>query len=159
QSGFATVAANSFAEHNMQKLINHPSNAVVESLEGFELAYADFLRVHYAPHFVYRADAPVRGKVALVSGSGSGHDPLNIGYVGAGMLDAACPGKIFTSPTPDQYLAATHAVHSGAGVLYVVKNYMGGVLNIEMAMEIVADEGVPVASVLIHDDVAVDKSS
>jgi dihydroxyacetone kinase-like protein len=143
----------------MHKLINHPSNAVVESLEGFALAYADFLRVQYSPNIVYRADAPVSGKVAVISGSGSGHEPLNIGYVGPGMLDAACPGKIFTSPTPDQYLAATHAVHSGAGVLYVIKNYMGGVLNTEMAMEMIAEEGIAVASVLINDDVAVDKSS
>ena len=98
-------------------------------------------------------------KVAVVSGSGSGHEPMNIGYVGPGMLDAACPGAIFTSPTPYQYLAATRAVYSGAGVLYVVKNYMGGVLNMEMAMEMASDEGIKVASVLIHDDVAVDQDA
>jgi len=140
----------------MRKLINHPSNAAIESLEGFELAYGQLVRVHYSPNFIYRKDAPVQNKVALVSGSGSGHEPLNSGYVGKGMLDACCPGAIFTSPTPVQYLAATNAVHSGAGVLYVVKNYMGGVLNMDMAMELAIEEGIDVASVLIHDDVAVD---
>lgn len=140
----------------MHKLINHPSNAAIESLEGFELAYGHLLRVHYSPNYICRKDAPIAGKVAVVSGSGSGHEPLNIGYVGPGMLDAACPGAIFTSPTPYQYLAATRAVQGGAGVLYVVKNYMGGVLNMEMAMEMAAEEGIEVASVLIHDDVAID---
>ena len=142
----------------MQKLINHPSNAAVESLEGFELTYAKFLCVHYSPHFVYRNDAPVAGKVAIISGSGSGHEPLNIGYVGRGMLDAACPGKIFTSPTPDQYVAATHAVHGGAGALYVIKNYTGGRLNMEMAIEMAQEDGIEITSVLINDDVAVDKN-
>jgi dihydroxyacetone kinase-like protein len=143
----------------MHKLINHPSNAAIESLEGFELAYHHLLRVHYSPNYICRKDAPVPDKVAVVSGSGSGHEPMNIGYVGPGMLDAACPGAIFTSPTPYQYLAATRAVHSGAGVLYVVKNYMGGVLNMEMAIEMASDEGIKVASVLIHDDVAVDQDA
>jgi phosphoenolpyruvate---glycerone phosphotransferase subunit DhaK len=140
----------------MHKLINHPSNAAIESLEGFELAYNHLLRVQYSPNYICRKDAPVMGKVAIVSGSGSGHEPLNVGYVGQGMLDAACPGAIFTSPTPYQYLAATRAVQGGAGVLYVVKNYMGGVLNTEMAIEMAVEEGIEVASVLIHDDVAVD---
>ncbi len=141
----------------MQKLINHPSNAVVESLEGFALAYPELIEVHYQPHYVCRRDAPVRGKVALVSGSGSGHEPLNIGYVGRGMLDAACPGPIFTSPTPDQYLAAIQHVDGGAGVLFIVKNYMGGVLNIEVAMEMIQERGIPTASALIHDDVSVER--
>ena len=140
----------------MRKLINHPSNAATESLEGFELAYRHLLRVHYAPDFVYRKDAPVHNKVSIVSGSGSGHEPLNSGYVGMGMLDASCPGAIFTSPVPPQYLAAARMVHGGAGVFFVVKNYMGGVLNTELAMEMIADEGIEVASVLIHDDVAVE---
>ncbi|MEZ4862987.1 MAG: dihydroxyacetone kinase subunit DhaK [Caldilineaceae bacterium] len=140
----------------MRKLINHPSNAAIETLEGFELAYGDLIRVHYSPNFIYRSDAPTPGKVAIVSGSGSGHEPVNIGYVGYGMLDAACPGAIFTSPTPYQYVAATHAVHSDAGVLYVIKNYTGGVLNTEMAMEMAVEAGIEVASVLIHDDVAVE---
>jgi phosphoenolpyruvate---glycerone phosphotransferase subunit DhaK len=143
----------------MQKLINHPANAVLESLEGFALAYAELVQVHYHPHFVCRRTPAPPGKVAVVSGSGSGHEPLNIGYVGVGMLDVACPGPIFTSPTPDQYLAATHALRPDAGVLFVVKNYMGGVLNIEMAMEMVREEGLETASVLIHDDISVEKSS
>lgn len=140
----------------MQKLINQPAHAVVESLQGLQLAYPHLLRVSYSPHFVARADAPIRGKVTVISGSGSGHEPLNVGYVGRGMLDAACPGEIFTSPTPDQYLAATRAVHGGVGVLYIVKNYMGGVLNTDVAQELARDEGFAVHSVLIKDDVAVD---
>jgi phosphoenolpyruvate---glycerone phosphotransferase subunit DhaK len=143
----------------MQKLINHPSSAVLESLEGFALAHADLVRVRYHPHVVYRRDAPVMGKVTVISGSGSGHEPLNIGYVGQGMLDAACPGPIFTSPTPDQYLAAMQVVYGGVGLFLIVKNYMGGVLNNEMAMEMVRDGGVEVASVLIHDDVSVEQSA
>lgn len=143
----------------MQKLINRPADAVTESLQGLEFAHRDLLRVHYHPHFVYRIDAPVKNKVAIISGSGSGHEPLNSGYVGRGMLDAACPGEVFTSPTPEQYLAATNMVHGGAGALFVVKNHMGGVLNMEVAMELVSDEGIEVASVLIHDDVAVDNEA
>lgn len=143
----------------MQKLINEPADAATESLEGLQLAYPDLLRVHYRPNYVIRHDAPVRGKVAIVSGSGSGHEPLNAGYVGPGMLDAACPGAIFTSPTPDQYLAALRAVYGGQGALFVVKNFTGGVLNTEMAMELAVDSGYEVASVLIHDDVAVEKTA
>lgn len=143
----------------MRKLINHPSNAAHESLEGFELAYGHLLRVHYTPDFVYRKDAPIRNKVAVISGSGSGHEPLNSGYVGRGMLDASCPGAIFTSPAPPQYLAAAQAVDGGAGFFFVVKNYTGGVLNIEIAMEMIADEGMEVSSVLVHDDVAVEQDS
>jgi dihydroxyacetone kinase-like protein len=143
----------------MQKLINHPSSAVHESLEGFALAHANLVQVRYHPHVVYRRDAPVMGKVTIISGSGSGHEPLNIGYVGQGMLDAACPGAIFTSPTPDQYLAAMQAVYGGAGLFLVVKNYMGGVLNNEMVMEMVREEGIEVASVLIHDDVSVEQAA
>jgi dihydroxyacetone kinase-like protein len=142
----------------MQKLINHPANAALESLEGFALAYAQLVRVHYDPPFVYRLGAPTPGQVAVISGSGSGHEPLNVGYVGAGMLDAACPGAIFTSPTPTQYVAAAQAVHGDAGLLFVVKNYMGGVLNTEIAMEMLHELGIVVASVLIHDDIAVEQS-
>lgn len=142
----------------MQKLINDPANAVRESLQGFQLAYPQFLRVHFDPHFVARLDAPVRGKVAVISGSGSGHEPLNVGYVGRGMLDAACPGAIFTSPTPDQIMAALRAVYGDAGALFIVKNYTGGVLNAEIALELAQDEGFQVTSVLINDDVAVEKS-
>jgi phosphoenolpyruvate---glycerone phosphotransferase subunit DhaK len=140
----------------MQKLINKPADAVEESLQGLQLAYPQLLRVSFAPHYVARIDAPIQGKVTVISGSGSGHEPLNVGYVGRGMLDAACPGPIFTSPTPDQYLAATRAVYGGVGALYIVKNYMGGVLNTEMAQELAAEEGFAVHSVLVKDDVAVD---
>lgn len=143
----------------MQKLINNPADAVVESLQGLEFAHGNLLRVSYEPRFVYRADAPVRNKVAVVSGSGSGHEPLNIGYVGSGMLDAACPGDIFTSPTPDQYVAATRAVHGGEGILYVVKNHTGGVLSMQMAEEMAAEEDIVVDTVLVNDDVAVDEVS
>ena len=143
----------------MQKLINRPADAVTESLEGLEYAHRDLLRVCYTPRYVFRADAPVANKVAIISGSGSGHEPLNIGYVGPGMLDAACPGDVFTSPTPFQYLAATKAVDSGHGILYVIKNHAGGLLNMEMAMEMAAEEGVQIHSVLVNDDVAVDRTS
>ncbi|MEM7128599.1 MAG: dihydroxyacetone kinase subunit DhaK [Chloroflexota bacterium] len=140
----------------MQKLINRPADAVNESLEGIELAHRNLLRVNYTPRYVYRADAPVHEKVAIVSGSGSGHEPLNIGYVGIGMLDAACPGDVFTSPTPLQYLAATKAVDSGQGVIYIVKNHAGGVLNMQMATEMAEEEEILIRSVLVNDDVAVD---
>lgn len=143
----------------MQKLINDPADAVLESLHGLQLAHPQFLRVHLDPLVVVRADAPIAGKVAIISGSGSGHEPLNVGYVGRGMLDAACPGAIFTSPTPDQYLAAIRVVHGGAGVLFVVKNYMGGVLNTEIAVELAREEGFNIATVLVNDDVAVEKVS
>ncbi|RIK37047.1 MAG: dihydroxyacetone kinase subunit DhaK [Chloroflexi bacterium] len=143
----------------MQKLINDPADAALESLRGLQLAYPHLLRVQYNPHVVIRKDAPVKGKVAVISGSGSGHEPLNVGYVGKGMLDAACPGAIFTSPTPDQYLAATRAVDGGAGALYIVKNYTGGVLNTDIAQELALEEGYTVASVLVHDDVAVDQAA
>jgi dihydroxyacetone kinase-like protein len=143
----------------MQKLINDPAHVVQESLEGLQLAYPHLLRVQFAPAVVHRADAPIVGKVAIISGSGSGHEPLNIGYVGRGMLDAACPGAIFTSPTPDQYLAATRAVYGNAGAFFVIKNYMGGVLNTEVALEMIQAEGYAVASVLVNDDVAVEPAS
>ena len=141
----------------MQKLINDPADAAIESLQGLQLAYANLLRVHYNPTYVRRIDAPIAGKVAVISGSGSGHEPLSVGYVGPGMLDAACPGAIFTSPTPDQYLAALRGVYGNAGALFIIKNYTGGVLNTEIALEVGADEGYDVASVLVNDDVAVDQ--
>ena len=141
----------------MQKLINDPANVAKESLRGLQLAHPQLLRVHFDPPVVIRADAPVAGKVAVISGSGSGHEPLNVGYVGRGMLDAACPGEVFTSPTPDQYLAATRAVASNAGALYVVKNYTGGVFNTDMAMEMAQEEGFKIAAVLVNDDVAVER--
>ena len=139
----------------MKKLINRPEEVVHEALQGLARAHPGLVRVNLDPAYIVRADAPVRGKVAVLSGGGSGHEPLHGGFVGRGMLDAACPGAVFTSPTPDQMLAATLAVDGGAGVLYIVKNYTGDVLNFEMAAELAEAEGVTVASVLIDDDVAV----
>jgi dihydroxyacetone kinase-like protein len=142
----------------MKKLINRPEDAVAESLEGVAAAHGDRLRVHIGPHYIVRADAPQKGKVAIVSGGGSGHEPMHGGFVGLGMLDAACPGEVFTCPTPDQMLAATKAVDGGAGVLHIVKNYTGDVMNFEMAAELAQDEGIEVEQVVIDDDVAVKDS-
>ena len=142
----------------MKKLINHPENVVQEELQGIALAHADLVRVYFDPNYIVRADAPVKGKVALLSGGGSGHEPMHGGFVGRGMLDAACPGAVFTSPTPDQMLEATRAVDGGAGVLYIVKNYTGDVMNFEMAAELAGMEGIQVESVVIDDDVAVKDS-
>ncbi|WP_285727044.1 dihydroxyacetone kinase subunit DhaK [Psychromicrobium xiongbiense] len=145
----------------MKKLINDPRQVVAESVEGFGLAHADLVTVHPDPLFVTRAvpaDGARKTKVGLVSGGGSGHEPLHAGYVGYGMLDAAVPGAVFTSPTPDAIIPATLAADSGAGVLQIVKNYTGDVLNFETAAEMVAAEGVQVRSVLINDDVAVEDS-
>lgn len=142
----------------MKKLINQPEDLVRESLAGMALAYPDLLKVNFDPTFVYRADAPVTGKVAIISGGGSGHEPMHAGFVGRGMLDAACPGEVFTSPTPDQMLAAAKQVDSGTGVLCIVKNYSGDVMNFEMATELARAEGIRVLNVLIDDDVAVKDS-
>jgi len=142
----------------MKKLINDPADVVREELEGIAAAHAGLVNVHFDPYYVTRADAPVRGKVALVSGGGSGHEPMHGGFVGMGMLDAACPGEVFTSPTPDQMEQATKAVDGGAGVVHIVKNYTGDVMNFEMAAELCRSEGVDVESVLVDDDVAVQDS-
>ena len=142
----------------MKKLINEPENVVRESLEGLALAHSNLVRVCTDPHYVVRAVAPVPGKVALVSGGGSGHEPLHTGYVGVGMLDAACPGEMFTSPTPDQIELATKAVDGGAGVLHIVKNYAGDVMNFEMAAELCQMDGIQIESVIMNDDVAVEDS-
>lgn len=142
----------------MKKLINKPENVVRESLEGLALAYPDLIKVHFDPNFVYRADAPVKGKVAIISGGGSGHEPMHVGFVGVGMLDAACPGEVFTSPTPDQMLEAAKTVHGGEGVLFIVKNYSGDVMNFEMAADMARAEGIRVLNILIDDDVAVKDS-
>ncbi|PWH14736.1 MAG: dihydroxyacetone kinase subunit DhaK [Anaerolineae bacterium] len=142
----------------MKKLINHPENVVREELEGIALAHADLIKVHFDPNFIYRADAPRAGKVAIVSGGGSGHEPMHGGFVGYGMLDAACPGAVFTSPTPDQMLEAAKTVHGGNGVLFIVKNYTGDVMNFEMAADLAMAEGIEVQSVVIDDDVAVENS-
>ncbi|MGG5174787.1 dihydroxyacetone kinase subunit DhaK [Pseudarthrobacter sp. J1763] len=142
----------------MKKLINDPRAVVDESVEGFGLAHADLVTVNTEPMYITRKDAPVAGKVGLVSGGGSGHEPLHAGYVGFGMLDAAVPGAVFTSPTPDQIIPATLAVNSGAGVVHIVKNYTGDVLNFETAAEMAEAEGVQVRTVLVNDDVAVEDS-
>ena len=142
----------------MKKLINRPEDAVKDELAGVAAAHADRLRVYTEPDYIVRVEAPIRGKVAIVSGGGSGHEPLHGGFVGRGMLDAACPGAVFTSPTPDQVLAATKAVDGGAGVLHIVKNYTGDVMNFEMAADLARDEGIAVESVVIADDVAVQDS-
>jgi phosphoenolpyruvate---glycerone phosphotransferase subunit DhaK len=142
----------------MKKLINDPADVVREALQGMEAAHSDLIRVTYDPYTIVRADAPVQGKVALVSGGGSGHEPMHGGFVGQGMLDAACPGEVFTSPTPDQMEAATKAVDGGAGVIHIVKNYTGDVMNFEMAAELVRAEGAEVESVVVDDDVAVQDS-
>ncbi|MFC6507362.1 dihydroxyacetone kinase subunit DhaK [Promicromonospora citrea] len=142
----------------MKKLLNDPADAVADSLAGFALAHADLVQVSSSPVFVSRAGGAVTGKVGLVSGGGSGHEPLHAGFVGAGMLDAAVPGAVFTSPTPDQILPAVQAADGGAGVLAIVKNYTGDVLNFETAVELAEAEGVEVATVLVNDDVAVEDS-
>jgi phosphoenolpyruvate---glycerone phosphotransferase subunit DhaK len=142
----------------MKKLINQPDSFVRESLAGMAAAHSSLLKVNFDPTFVYRADAPVTGKVAIISGGGSGHEPMHAGFVGMGMLDAACPGEVFTSPTPDQMLAAAKQVDGGAGVLYIVKNYSGDVMNFEMATELARVEDIRVLNVLIDDDVAVQDS-
>jgi phosphoenolpyruvate---glycerone phosphotransferase subunit DhaK len=142
----------------VKKLINDPADVVREALEGVALAHGDRVRVSYKPAFVVRADAPVQGKVGIVSGGGSGHEPMHGGFVGRGMLDAACPGEVFTSPTPDQMLEATKAVNGGAGALHIVKNYTGDVMNFEMAAELGQGEGIEVEAVVTNDDVAVEDS-
>ncbi|MFZ1770344.1 MAG: dihydroxyacetone kinase subunit DhaK [Caldilinea sp.] len=142
----------------MKKLINTVDTVVREQMEGMALAHPDLLRVSLAPKYIVRADAPVAGKVALLSGGGSGHEPMHGGFVGQGMLDGACPGEIFTAPTPDQMLACGLEVNSGAGVLLIVKNYTGDVLSFETAAELLHAEGVAVRTVLVDDDVAVKDS-
>ena len=142
----------------MKKLINDPADVVREALLGMQAAHGDRLRVDHSNRVVFRADAPRRGKVGLVSGGGSGHEPMHGGFVGPGMLDAACAGEVFTSPVPDQMLAATLGVDGGAGVLHIVKNYTGDVMNFEMAAELAAENGVEVVSVVTDDDVAVQDS-
>ena len=143
----------------MKKLINDPENVVAETLAGFQAAHGDLITVYTDPDYVVRADAPVQGKVGLVSGGGSGHEPLHAGYVGLGMLDAAVPGAVFTSPTPDPILEATKKVDGGAGVLHIVKNYTGDVLNFETAAELADMEGITVKAIVVNDDVAVEDST
>src|ERR1700756_3798284 len=141
----------------MKKLINSPETVVTDALAGMASAHPS-LSVDIENKVVTRAGAPTSGKVGLVSGGGSGHEPPHPGFVGYGMLDAACAGEVFTSPVPDQIVIATSAVTGGAGVLHVVKNYTGDVLNFQMAAELAADDGIEVASVVVNDDVAVQDS-
>src|ERR1700747_124995 len=142
----------------MKKLINDPQDVVRESLAGMAVAHAELLKVSFDPAYVVRADAQVQGKVGIVSGGGSGHEPMHSGFVGKGMLDAACPGGVFTSPTPDQMHEATKAVNGGKGALHIVKNYTEDVLNFEMAADLARGEGIEVEAVVIDDDVAVKDS-
>src|SRR3954471_1268721 len=146
------------AVNTMKKLVNDPEAVVKESLAGLAAAHADVLTYNAEAQIVVRQDAPVAGKGGLVSGGGSGQEPLHGGFVGAGMLDAACPGEVFTSPVPDQMLAATKAVDGGAGVVHIVKNYTGDVMNFKLAAEMAEDEDIKVESVLTNDDVAVEDS-
>ncbi|MEM0908033.1 MAG: dihydroxyacetone kinase subunit DhaK [Pseudomonadota bacterium] len=139
----------------MKKLINAPDTVLDQSLAGLGRAHGDLLSVHLSPRYVTRAPKAT-GKVALISGGGSGHEPLHAGFVGKGMLDAACPGEVFTSPTPDQMLAAAEAVDTGAGVLWIVKNYAGDVMNFEMAAEMFDGRS---ETILTNDDVAVETST
>ena len=148
----------SVAAQVVKKFINDPETVVPEALAGVAAAHPGLVRVDLENQLVLRADAPVAGKVGLVSGGGSGHEPLHGGFVGAGMLDAACAGAVFTSPVPGQMAAATKEVDGGAGVVHIVKNYTGDVLNFKMAAELAEDEGIQVEGVVIDDDVAVEDS-
>ena len=139
----------------MQCLTNKPGSAITQSLRGMALCHPDTIQVYFDPDFVERTAPVPAGKVAVISGSGSGHEPLPIGYVGLGMLDAACPGPIFTSPSPIQLLAAAHSVDHGGGVLFVVKNYAGGVLSTDMTIEMALQEGIDARAVLVNDDVSI----
>jgi dihydroxyacetone kinase-like protein len=146
------------AVRRMRKIINEPDQVVKQSLAGLAAAHADLLRYDVENQILVRVDAPKQGKVGLISGGGSGHEPLHGGFVGIGMLDAACPGEVFTSPVPDQMLAATKAVNGGAGVVHIVKNYTGDVLNFKMAADEADEEGIKVEAVVMDDDVAVQDS-
>ena len=139
----------------MKKLINHVDDVLAESLDGFAAAHADIVSLGSERKFVQRRTLKP-GKVALISGGGSGHEPLHAGFVGHGMLDAACPGQVFTSPTPDQMLAAAEAVDGGAGTLFIVKNYSGDMMNFQMAAEMLTSDN---ATVIVNDDVAVENST
>ncbi len=140
----------------MKKFINNVEDVLTESLSGFALAHSDIIRVNLNPNFITRVEKAKSGKVSLISGGGSGHEPLNSGSVGFGMLDAACPGQVFTSPTPDQMIAAAEAVDNGSGILFIVLNYSGDLMNFEMASEMLGIENM---SVIVNDDVAVEDST
>ena len=150
--------ASSVHTETMKKLINSPHEVVREELEGMEAAHGDSLRINYNPAYIVRRKPPAKGKVALISGGGSGHEPMHGGYVGIGMLDAACPGHIFTSPTPDQVFEAGKAANRGGGILQIVKNYTGDIMNFDLAADMLRGEGLAVETVLTDDDVAVENS-
>jgi phosphoenolpyruvate---glycerone phosphotransferase subunit DhaK len=143
----------------LKKLINNPDQVVRDMIDGMVLAHPDKLKNLPGTNVLIRANAPIQGKVALVSGGGSGHEPSHAGYVGVGMLDAAVAGEVFTSPTPDQLLEAIKAVDAGKGVLLIIKNYSGDLMNFEMAAELAEAEGIQVAKVIVNDDVAVENST
>lgn len=146
-------------ELSMKKLVNDPADVVSQALLGMQAAHPE-LRIDHQLKIIYRGDAPVRGKVGILAGGGSGHEPMCGGFVGKGMLDVACPGEVFTSPVPDQMLEATKNIDGGAGVLHIVLNYTGDIMNFEMAAEMAAAEtGVEVVSVIVDDDVAVQDST
>ncbi|CCG46327.1 dihydroxyacetone kinase subunit DhaK [Halobacillus halophilus DSM 2266] len=143
----------------MKKIINDSNQVVTEMLDGIAAAYPDDVRRVQDTTVLVRKDAPVKNKVGIVSGGGSGHEPAHAGYIGQGMLDAAVVGEVFTSPTPDQVLEGIKAVDGGAGVFLVIKNYTGDVMNFEMAAELAEAEGIEVEKVVVNDDVAVEDSS
>src|SRR6266566_1224458 len=144
--------------HRMRKFLNEPERVVKDSLAGLAAAHADLIRYDVENQVIVRRDAPRQGKVGLVSGGGSGHEPMHGGFVGVGMLDGACPGEVFTSPTPDQMYECTRRVSAGQGVVHIVKNYTGDVLNFEMAAELAQADGIEVQEVVVNDDVAVQDS-
>ena len=157
-SGILVGRHEAWSDEGVKKLINDPADVVSQALLGIEAAHGDRLRIDHEHKVIYRKGPPRADKVGLVSGGGTGHEPLHGGYVGVGMLDAACCGEVFTSPVPDQMMAATTEVDGGAGVLHIVKNYTGDVMNFEMAAELAADGGSQVRSVVVDDDVAVQDS-
>ncbi len=142
----------------MKKLINDPANVVAETLAGFQAAHADLVTVHFDPDYVVRADAPVKGKVGLVSGGGSGHEPLHAGYVGKGMLDAAVPGAVH-SPTLTRSSRPPRPSTAVQACCHIVKNYTGDVLNFETAAEMAEMEDITVKAIVVNDDVAVENST
>ncbi|PFA81998.1 dihydroxyacetone kinase subunit DhaK [Bacillus thuringiensis] len=143
----------------MKKFINKPEKVVRDMIDGMLFAHSDKLQNMAETNIIIRAKSPFQGKVAIVSGGGSGHEPAHIGFVGKGMLDAAVMGEIFTSPTPDQILKAIQKVHTGSGVLLIVKNYSGDIMNFEMAAEMAEAQGIPIATVIVNDDIAINNSS
>ena len=140
----------------MKKFLNSTDDFLKESLQGFGAAHQDIITCYYDPNFITRSEVTKKGKVAIISGGGSGHEPMHGGFVGYGMLDAACPGFVFSSPSPDQMIAASEKVEGGAGILFIVKNYSGDIMNFQMASEMITGAS---ETVLINDDVAVEDSS